>query len=131
MPTGPDQGNKNRITRRITADIRSKCGDSARRFVAVNRRQSAAPGPLGIGNVGMADRAGGDFYLDLALSGRAQVDLLDNQGLSEFVAYRSLHITLLFWVNDPMLANSYQKRHRKIRCGIDRDGRKEQIPCPV
>jgi hypothetical protein len=101
MPAGPDQGNKNRITNRITADIRSKRGNLARRLVAIDCRQGAAPGPLGIGNIRVADRAGRNSHLNLALFGRAQVDLFDYQGFSEFVAYRSLHVTLLVWVNDP------------------------------
>ena len=62
--------------------------DDARRLVAVDRRQIAAPGALPIEDVAVADRAGLDLDADLALAGLGEVDLLDRQRLSEGAADR-------------------------------------------
>ncbi len=60
----------------------------ARRLVAIDRRQIAAPGALPIEDVAVADRAGLDLDADLALAGLGEVDLLDRQRLSEGAADR-------------------------------------------
>ncbi len=54
-------------------------GDAARGLVAVDGRQVAAPGAVGEGDVGMADRHGLERDLDLARPRGAQLELLDLQ----------------------------------------------------
>ena len=60
--------------------------DHARRLVAVDRRQLAAPGAVDIEDVAVADRAGGDPDQDLAGAGLGEFDRLDGQRRAEGAA---------------------------------------------
>ena len=72
-------------------DARPERGDMAGGLVAVDRGQRAAPGAVGIGEVGMADRAGGDPHRDLARARRVERDLLDPERLPEGPADGGAH----------------------------------------
>ena len=83
---GPHQSNQHRITHRIAFDARADIGDGSGRLVAINRRQMPAPAAIGIGDIRITDRTGGQFDLDLARLGRGQSDFLDAERCAEFAA---------------------------------------------
>mmetsp|Transcript_27489 Transcript_27489/g.50817 ORF Transcript_27489/g.50817 Transcript_27489/m.50817 type:complete len:301 (-) Transcript_27489:235-1137(-) len=84
---GPDQGDHNAITDIRPRHTGTHSADNTSRLMAVNRRQAAAPGPLGIGNVGMTYRNRIQGHFDLAHLGRAQQDIFDHEGRAEFMAH--------------------------------------------
>ena len=60
--------------------------DHAGRLVAVDGRQFAAPGAVDVGDVAVADRAGGRPDQNLAGAGRPELDRLDGQRRAEGAA---------------------------------------------
>ena len=72
-------------------DAGAERGDPAGGLVAVDRRQRAAPGALGIGDVGVADGAGVDRHCDLAGAGRGERDVLDAERFAEGPADGGAH----------------------------------------
>ena len=60
--------------------------DDARRLVAIDRRQIAAPGAVDVKNVAVANRAGRGPYQHLARPRFGKVDRLDGQGRAEGAA---------------------------------------------
>ena len=64
-------------------------------LVAVDRGQRAAPGAVGVGDVGVADGAGRDADRDLAGPGRVERHLLDAERLAEGPADGGAHATIL------------------------------------
>ena len=65
--------------------------DHTRGLVAVNRGQVPTPGPFGIKDVRVADRAGFQIDTHFPCAWRIKRDLLDAQRLSEFVANGGFH----------------------------------------
>ena len=83
---GPDQRDDHRIAQGQLAHAVTDGSDMARRLVAIDRGQGAAPAAVDIGDVGMADGAGFQRDLDLAMMRGGEGDSLDGQGCTEGVA---------------------------------------------
>ena len=79
------------IARREATRLAAHLLDDARRLVAVDGGKSPAPGARGVGDVAVADRAGGDAHAHLSGPGRSEVDVLDDERLAEAVADGCLH----------------------------------------
>src|SRR5690606_10766971 len=85
-PAGADEGNHDVVARFHAFDAGPGRRDDARRLVAVDGRQVAAPGTLGIGDVGMTDRTGLDVDQDFTRAGIGNPNLLDAERLTEGAA---------------------------------------------
>ena len=92
---GADQGDHHAVTHRQAVHVVADRTDHTRRLVAVDRRQAAAPGPAGKGNVRMADRHGMERHFDFTDLRCAQVNVLDHEGSAKFMAdgrFDCLHV---------------------------------------
>ena len=67
--TGPDQRDKHRIPHRQISHAVAQMGHTARGLMTVNGGQIPAPAAIGKGDIGMADRHGIQFDLDLSRTG--------------------------------------------------------------
>ena len=84
---GANQRRDDRIADFQTRDAGADAFDHARRLVAVDRGQFAAPGAVEKVDVAVADRAGGDLYPHFAGAGIGELDLFDAERRSELAAY--------------------------------------------
>ena len=86
-----DQGDDDMVTRDDVGHPGADRLDDAGGLVAIDRGQRSAPAALHVGDVAVADGAGGDLDRDLANLRRVEPRLLDRQRRPELAADRNLH----------------------------------------
>ena len=80
------------IARHNTGDAGAHCGNHAGCLVAVDSREFAAPGALGIRDVGVADGTGFEVDENFTPPWRSELERFDREGFAERPAYGGLDL---------------------------------------